>query len=238
MQSPSDYPVLDFSTTTLPEYSRCYCKVIDDVFSPEDCAALIALAESDNEWEQAAVHYGLGASQNYVDTSYRNSERILRFDHKAAELLFRKLLPYVPELNELKTGTPYSEKIAGVTGLRMHRYKLVGLNERLSFLRYGPGNYFRSHCDGMLQLPDGRKSFVTVQIYLGDEYVQGGATRFWSNNHKRYLDIDPKPGRVLIFQQRELTHSGEDVVQGRKYALRSDLLFVREPLGEEDVDMW
>jgi hypothetical protein len=112
------------------------------------------------------------------------------------------------------------------------------LNERLSFLRYGPGTYFRSHCDGRLELPDGRKSLVTVQIYLGDEGCQGGATRFWSANEDRFVDVDPKPGRVLIFQQRNMLHSGEDIIQGMKYTLRSDFMFVRERLEEdEDVKM-
>lgn len=89
----------------------------------------------------------------------------------------------------------------------------------------------------MLELPDGRKSFITVQIYLGDENIQGGATRFWSANHRNHFDVEPKPGRVLIFQQRGLSHSGEDVIQGTKYALRSDLMFIRERLSDEDVEM-
>jgi hypothetical protein len=121
-----DYPVFDFSATPLPEYSHSYCKVIDDVFTPDECASLIALAESDTQWVQAAVHYGLGSTDNYVDTSYRNSERILRFDNKAAEQLFHKLLPLIPELMELKAGAPYSDAIAGTRVLRNFKYKLHG----------------------------------------------------------------------------------------------------------------
>ena len=98
------------------------------------------------------------------------------------------------------------------------------LNERLSFLRYEKGNYFRPHCDGQLALPDGRQSRVTLQIYLGDDNVEGGATRIIGRNRK-YVDIEPKKGRVLIFQQRSLSHSGEDVTKGVKYALRSDFMF-------------
>jgi hypothetical protein len=125
MQTTTNHPLFDFSPT-LPEYSHSYCKIIDDVFTPDECAALIALAESDSQWVQAAVHYGIGPSDNYVDTSYRNSERILRFDEQAAQELFEKLLPYIPELKELKSGTPYSEKIAGTHILKTFRYKLFG----------------------------------------------------------------------------------------------------------------
>jgi hypothetical protein len=67
-------------------------------------------------------------------------------------------------------------------------------------------------------------SRVTVQIYLGDEEVEGGATRI-SQDQETFVDIEPKMGRVLIFQQRGLFHSGEDVIKGVKYALRSDFMF-------------
>ena len=32
--------------------------------------------------------------------------------------------------------------------------RFCSLNERLGFLRYGRGNYFRYGCDGQLELPD------------------------------------------------------------------------------------
>ena len=94
-------------------------------------------------------------------------------------------------------------------------------------MRYGKGNYFKGHCDGQLELPDGRKARVTLQIYLGDDGVKGGATRIWGYSPKlnRYLDIEPKKGRALIFQQRGIYHSGEEVKKGTKYALRSDFMF-------------
>ncbi|EKM74873.1 hypothetical protein AGABI1DRAFT_65211 [Agaricus bisporus var. burnettii JB137-S8] len=226
------YPVLDFNKTPLPEYNGHYCKIIDDLFSPSECADLLALAESHTPWSQAAVHYGLGPTQNYVNLEYRNSERILLFDFDAASRIYNKLLPHITEVIELSSGIPYSKEIVGGSQLKGFKYKLIGLNERLSYLKYGPGNYFRSHCDGRLELPDLRRSFITIQIYLGDDIdLQGGATRFSSNrsnNSESYIDVDPKLGRVLIFQQRSLTHSGEEVTKGIKYTLRSDLMFTRE----------
>lgn len=241
-------PVFDWSTTPLASYyNGFYLKVLDDFFTSEECAEFIALAESDDSWKQAAVHYGLGATENYVNTDYRNSERILRFDHEAAENLYQRLLPYVQELVEIKQGDEW----AGIIGQPKYvsgTWKLVGyvppficikigerglikhfcsLNERLSFLRYEPGHYFRGHCDGQLELPDGRKSRVTIQIYLGDEEVEGGATRIFGGrrNDQAFVDIEPKKGRVLIFQQRGLFHSGEEVTKGVKYAVRSDFMF-------------
>jgi len=62
--------------------------------------------------------------------------------------------------------------------------------------------------------------------------VEGGATRI-SGGRNRYFDVEPKKGRVLIFQQRGIWHSGEDVVKGLKYTLRTDFLF-NHSLEEDD----
>jgi predicted 2-oxoglutarate/Fe(II)-dependent dioxygenase YbiX len=102
----------------------------------------------------------------------------------------------------------------------------------LSFLRYGQGNFFRPHCDAQLDLPDGRKSRLTIQIYLGEDGVEGGATRIMDTSTK-YFDVEPRKGRVLIFQQRGIYHSGEEVTKGVKYAVRSDILF-RQTVDEQE----
>ncbi|KAF8886450.1 hypothetical protein CPB84DRAFT_1685051 [Gymnopilus junonius] len=217
-------PVFDFSNTPVAKtYKGFYVKVLDDVFTSEECAELIALAESDSEWKQAAVHYGLQAHQQYVDTDYRNSQRILRFDHEAANRIYQRLLPYIPELVKIEPGDEW-ETVVGPRGKIKQTWELDGVNERLSFLRYEKGHYFRPHADGQLELPDGRQARVTIQIYLGEDGVEGGATRIIGKD-ERYVDIEPKKGRVLVFQQRGLYHSGEDVTKGVKYALRSDLFF-------------
>ncbi|KAG9096525.1 hypothetical protein FRC06_008567 [Ceratobasidium sp. 370] len=121
--------------------------------------------------------------------------------------------------------------------------KLVALNERLRFLKYGPGQFFRSHCDGTYQTPDRKQvSYYTLQLYLNgsSQELQGGATRFWKTGRvegpdrrkarpgqtlRKYVDVDPRVGRALIFEQRGLVHSGEDVKAGIKLTVRTDLMF-------------
>ncbi|KDR71619.1 hypothetical protein GALMADRAFT_794126 [Galerina marginata CBS 339.88] len=218
-------PIFDFSNTPLKDdYKGYYIKVIDNVYSPEECDELIALAESDDQWKQAAVHYGTGPTDNYVNTDYRNSQRILRFDKKAAEKIQERLMPYVPELVKIQPKDKW-ETIVGNPDELEGIWELAGVNERLSFLRYEKGHFFRPHCDGPLYLPDGRQAGVTIQIYLGEDGLEGGATRIIGGEDDRYVDIEAKKGRVLIFQQRGVYHSGEDVVKGVKYALRSDFLY-------------
>ena len=109
--------------------------------------------------------------------------------------------------------------------------KICRVNSRLSFLRYGPGHYFKPHCDGLNDIcVNGiqQKSFVTLHLYLNDvesDGLEGGATRFWSPDKKHWLDVHPKLGRVLVFQQRMLIHSGEEVTKGVKYTMRGDFMF-------------
>ncbi|KAF7364807.1 hypothetical protein MVEN_00350800 [Mycena venus] len=80
--------------------------------------------------------------------------------------------------------------------------------------------------DGLCDLLDGptpQKSFVTLHLYLNGD-VSGGATRFWTPDRKHFIDVEPKVGRVLVFQQRMLVHSGE-VTEGIKYTMRTEFMF-------------
>lgn len=119
-------PIFSFPNKLLARaYEGFYIKVIDNVFSAEECAALIALAESDAQWEPAAVNYGLKPQESYVDTSYRNSERILRFDKAAADQIFERLLPLIPEVVEIKPGTKWATVVAPEGRIR-GTWKLLG----------------------------------------------------------------------------------------------------------------
>ncbi|KAG8831115.1 hypothetical protein FRC17_003643 [Serendipita sp. 399] len=137
------------------------------------------------------------------------------------------------------------------------KWRMSRLNERMRFLRYGEGQYFHEHCDGNYTTPDGReRSFVTLHLYLNDSVqaltprtepsttsvsfpppipepdaekpeLEGGATPFFSRDMKRRLDVDPKAGRVLLFQHKDLYHSGDYVTSGVKYTMRTDLMYER-----------
>lgn len=66
---------------------------------------------------------------------------------------------------------------------------------------------------------------VTLQLYL-NEGMEGGTTRFLNaRDESDYSDVVPKPGRVLIFQHNIL-HEGALLVKGRKYAMRTDVMFL------------
>ena len=80
--------------------------------------------------------------------------------------------------------------------------------------------------DGSYVTPDGEEiSFYTLHLYLNENLGGGGATTFHSDYLDREFDVEPKPGRVLIFQHRGLLHSGADVTRGTKYTMRTDLMY-------------
>ena len=55
----------------------------------------------------------------------------------------------------------------------------------------------------------------------GPNDLVGGATTFLSHDEKRRVDVDPKAGRVLIFEHDGLYHCGDDVEQGVKLTMRT-----------------
>lgn len=83
--------------------------------------------------------------------------------------------------------------------------------------------------DGCYATPSGEEiSFYTLHLYLNDSTdnkIGGGATRFHSMNMAKHFDVEPKTGRVLIFQHKGLLHSGSDVRSGIKLTLRTDIMF-------------
>ncbi|TFK71287.1 hypothetical protein BDN72DRAFT_469734 [Pluteus cervinus] len=213
---------IDFSQTPLAKnYTNFYAKIIDDVFTSEECKTIFSTASENDDWKPA----GLSAEgpEPTVHSSFRNSDRILRIDDTLGAMIYERLRPHVEELYEITPGSEWAG-IVGKAGKKQGpTWKLVGVNARLSFLRYGPGHYFKPHCDGLNEI-NGHKSFVTLHLYLNED-SEGGATRFWTPDKKEYLDVHPKLGRVLIFQQRMLVHSGEEVTKGLKHTMRSDFMF-------------
>lgn len=85
--------------------------------------------------------------------------------------------------------------------------------------------------DGTYVTPDHReRSFLTFQLYLADSdgELEGGATRFYGVDERRMrgeFDVSAKAGRVLIFQHNGLYHSGEPILSGQKFAVRTDFMY-------------
>jgi hypothetical protein len=145
------YNKIDFANTPLPEYTGLYAVVLDNVLSPAECAELIKLAQlsagagepgvENDGWQPAMVN--AGASGEFLATDYRNSDRII-WDEKtvAHRLLMRCFL--AEQVKKDLAVLDGSESILGKNAVRLgHRWKATRLNERMRFLRYGKGQFFK-----------------------------------------------------------------------------------------------
>lgn len=174
-----------------------------------------------------------GGDFQYTDTSYRNSSRIMLDDHELAAWILEKLRPYIADIE--KEDGEIHQRYSRSRENTWPPVRLSRLNERLRFLKYGPGQFFKPHCDGTYGTPDLKEvSYYTLQIYLsGDaKSLKGGATRFWvldrSKKEPKFVDVESRMGRVLIFEQAGLLHSGEKVREGEKISMRTDFMYARE----------
>ncbi|KAH9809197.1 oxidoreductase domain-containing protein [Teratosphaeria destructans] len=227
----------------LPEYNGSYAVVLDNVMTKEECDTLRTVAEftaRDGEWDRAMVNMGQG--REHLMTEQRNCGRII-YDSQDAATRIWKRIEHLPEVQEIVSLENVPNIFGNGAANRGEVWRLTRPNERLRFLKYIGGEYFRPHCDGAYMTPDrAERSFFTLHLYLNDgaELSQlnspiactagcvGGATTFHSKDMKYRFDVLPRTGRVLLFQHRSLVHSGDDVANGVKYTVRTDLMFALE----------
>ena len=177
--------------------SPLWCTV-DDVLSPEECAALIARIEAAGP-ELASIN-ALGGP--LIDERVRNNTRVIFDDEALAGLLF--------------------ERVRGTAPERLSGRRLVGANERLRCYRYAPGQRFAPHYDGSFARDEHERSLLTFMVYLNEGFA-GGSTTLLDLD----VEVVPRTGMALLFQHA-LRHEGAEVKSGVKYAVRSDLMFRAE----------
>lgn len=127
----------------------------------------------------------------------RNNDRVILDDADRAATLWERFKDYCPKFYK--------------------GYSVVGLNERFRFYRYDRGHFFRWHADGSFRRENGEQSRLTFMVYLNDEF-DGGETLFED------VTIEVKRGMALIFAHGYL-HEGGEVLSGRKYVLRTDVMY-------------
>jgi prolyl 4-hydroxylase len=102
-------------------------------------------------------------------------------------------------------------------------WRAVGLNERFRFYRYDPGQKFAPHFDGCFERSDRERSQLTFMVYLNADFT-GGETKFYDADQQLHVIVRPEPGMALAFAHPQL-HEGAEVVSGRKYVLRTDVMY-------------
>lgn len=136
----------------------------------------------------------------------RNNDRVIFDDPELAKTLWLKAKPAF--------SAPFKGAVA------------IGLNERFRLYCYHPGQFFDWHQDGEYRSPGGAVSRFTMMVYLNEEF-EGGSTSFadvFSPFHFADFTIRPATGKALFFHH-PLSHRGDPVLSGVKYALRTDVMF-------------
>ncbi len=173
-----------------------YAFTVSDFISAEECAGYIQLSEQVG-YSAAPITTGLGP---VMSPGVRNNLRVMIDRPDIAADLWTRAAPLFQR---------------GPGDLPP-----VGLNERLRFYRYDVGHRFRAHRDGCYRRPGTKqRSLYTMLVYLNDGCT-GGETYFLETGDA----VRPETGMALFFVHR-LLHSGVSVETGRKYVLRTDVMF-------------
>jgi len=173
---------------------------VDGLLDGPACATLIERYEALG-FERAPITTARGF---VFDEELRNNTRVMEDSPALAAALWAMLAPHVPPT--------------------LHgRWRAIGLNERFRVYRYEPGQRFAPHFDGYFRRHDGEESAYTVMVYLNEGFT-GGHT----NLLELQRTIVPRVGRAGLFQHHIL-HEGAEVTAGVKYALRTDVMYRRDP---------
>lgn len=210
------------------ERANKYVKVLSNVLTKTECADLIRQSEATG-YEQAKVNVGY---REILMPDVRNNDRCIIDSPLTMEFIWQRLVTLCgDDLNLLQ---------ASFLGKRGNSkvFHAVGLNERMRLLRYDPGTYFAPHNDGSYQRGysagerAGEQSFVTFQLYLNEGF-DGGATNLLSGRRDgEGFAVIPRTGSVLLFQH-DVYHEGAILNEGRKYALRTDVMYTTRGPGFE-----
>lgn len=184
---------------------------VDQFFTREECDQYIRISE-DFGYEDALVSSPGG---QVLRTDIRNNQRVMFRNDEIAGFLWERAADFVPG--------EFDGRAA------------IGVNEMLRFYRYDPGQQFNWHQDFPFERDNGERSFLTFMIYLNDDF-EGGETSFedsYSDEPFEPFSVVPQTGMALFFEHGTY-HIGELVSRGRKYVLRTDVMYAADEADEWD----
>jgi hypothetical protein len=158
---------INFAESPLPGYKRLFAVVLDNVLSQSECDQLLHMAEmsagahgnsvnsvdgdgeekevKNNGWKPAMVNAGRNHEVMVLD--YRNSDRIIWDQETVTTRLWERVMQGegMKEYFQVLNGEKYVAAIGPSATMKSQRWVVTpqGLNERMRFLKYGPGQYFK-----------------------------------------------------------------------------------------------
>ena len=136
-------------------------------------------------------------------SGFSKYERHIMISKEWADIMYARVVPHLPP--------GYREG--------------VSINDYFRFSKYSPGGYFLQHRDGLNQNKEGKRTIMTVNIFLNDEGLVGGETIFFDDRTPKdpAVIVGPEAGTGAVFD-REILHLGNHVKEGFKYLLRTDVM--------------
>ena len=174
--------------------------LIDDFLSAQECEQFIAQSEQSG-YEEATITGAGGVA--VLSNEVRNNERLILDDEALAARFYQRVRPLL------------APSWLG--------WEILAFNERFRFYRYDVGQTFNVHFDGTFARNDDEQSQFTFLIYLNNNFV-GGHTNFFDDDGAVTHSVQPRRGTALVFWH-PMMHEGATVTKGRKYVLRTDVMY-------------
>lgn len=171
--------------------------VLDGVFTPNLCDAIIAEYGDGDDWVQTEIRSG-------VDTSIRSAMTIGMSHQGVMEKNYavRRKLDAYAFASVSKAIQTYNARFP---------YCLVESDSGYDILRYEPGQFYKEHVDSCKQNPRS----VSCSIALNDDY-DGGEFAFFGGEIKKKL---PKGSALLFPSTFMYPHEILPVTRGTRYSI-------------------
>lgn len=188
-----------------------------NVLSRRECRQFVAAAQGVGYTPDQPVNRSSSSSATRAETV------AWLVDDSITDVIMRRCLPHLPVLDGEAA---------------------VGLNARWRFYAYRPPAVYGPHIDGAWPgsaIKDGKLAYdgygdrwsrLTFLLYLNDDFSGGGTTYFLPDENTGTLharSTSPRAGCVVCFPHGSdagaLVHEGSLVTRGRKYIVRTDVLY-------------
>ncbi len=226
----------EIACETLPELAGM-ALLLRGVLRPDEVESLNA-SFTDTAWIPVGMS---GKKQEFhAETDAIGSWRATVYSPTLARTLWNRIAPCLDSPRILDASTP-----TDWDGTRV--WRAVGVNPLLRLIRYRHGGALIPHYDAPFVYHEGKRTLVSVILYLDMGGSTGGATRFvrdpqadlpvaerdladWSRFAEPgeiQCTVRPTAGDCLVFDHRLLHDAEAYVGEAQKLILRTDVIFER-----------
>lgn len=177
--------------------------VIDNVFAPTTCRALIDEADRDR-WLTSTAEISRAANGPYTGLVSADDDRPRFAVLDAPVLALRLFYRLIERLPETRDGA-----------------ELAGIKPLLRCVEYRLGEGTQLHGDPIRETADGLRSAMSIVVFLNDQF-EGGGIEFPELGRL----VEAKAGRAVVFPHA-LMHVDHVVERGRKFVLETDVFYSR-----------